>query len=391
VFQRKLLEELRKWVGTRNIIVVTGMRQVGKTTLMKILYSEIPGKNKVFLDLENPINRKVFEEEDYDNIWANLAAFSVTKKEKAFVFLDELQRAPGIVPALKYLFDNYDVQFFVTGSSSFYLKDLFPESLAGRKVLLEMFPLDFDEFLLFKGFPRECNSIAEKSQAKNNVVFERNTKHYSEFLEYGGFPKVVLAADKEEKYAALDDIFTSYFEKDVRTLADFADLAKLRDFILLLMQRSGSKLNVARLASELSVARPTVYSYLSFLEATYFISLVTQFSLNRDREVRSARKVYLCDTGILNRFARVSSGVILENAVFNVLRSFGEVNYYETRSGSETDFIVGKATALEVKETGTEHDLRKTRAIAEKLALTDSFVVSKNFVQAPGFICASDL
>lgn len=390
LFGRKLLGKLRKWAGTRNIVVVTGMRQVGKTTLLKMVFNEIPGSNKAFLDLENPINRKVFEEEDYDNIWANLAAFGVSKNERAYVFLDELQRAPGIVTALKYLFDNYDVQFFVTGSSSFYLKDLFPESLAGRKVLLELFPLDFDEFLMFKGVPREETSLAEKSRTKNRVIYERNAKHYEEFLAYGGFPKVVLAEGEEEKQAALDDVFTSYFEKDVRSLAGFADMAKFRDFILLLMERSGSKINVARIASELGVARPTVYSYLSFLEATYFVSLVPPVSNNRDREVSGARKVYLCDTGILNRFARVSAGAVLENAVFNVLRSFGKLGYHETR-GSEVDFVIGETAALEVKETGTGQDLRKTRALAGKLGLPDGFVVSKKFADAPGFICASDI
>ena len=392
-YNRKLLKELRTWVDKKFVVVVTGMRQVGKTTLFRMLFEEIKSPNKTFLDLENPIVQKIFQEINYDNIWANLKPYGINNNEKAYIFLDEIQAMPEVVKAIKYLFDHYEVQFFATGSSSFYLKNLFPESLAGRKILLELYPLDFEEFLWFNGVKKEFyRNFKEKDRFKNAVSYEQTNKLYDEYLFYGGFPRVVLAPDAAEKNAVLDDIFTSYFEKDVRSMSDFKGVSVLRDLILLLMQRVGSKLNLSRLASELGVSRITVHTYLSFLEATYFVSLVSPFSSKVDREVSGAKKVYLCDTGILNRFARVSSGAVLENAVFNLLKKLGEVRYYQRRSGKEIDFLLReKGVGLEVKEKGGKYDKRSLEQMKISLNLKESYVISKAFVPEEGFICAADL
>ncbi len=390
-FERKLHSEVLKWIDKPAIVVVTGMRQVGKTTLLEKVFNEIPSKNKAFFDLDNPLDQRVFREEDFANIWANLAPFGVSKSEKAYLFLDELQAMPSAVKAIKYLFDHFGVQFFVTGSSSFYLKNLFSESLAGRKVVLEMFPLDFEEFLAFKNTPSQFPAtFEEKDGQKNRVAFEKTIKPYEEYLEWGGFPKVVLAQSLEDKKAFLEDIYKSFFEIDVRQLADFKNLAKLQGFLTLLMQRAGSKINVTRIASELEVSRETAYSYLSFLEATFFVSLVEPFSQSPDREVSGAKKVYLCDTGILNRFAKVSSGTILENAVYNALKKRGKTNYYQRRIGSEIDFVLPEqSVAIEAKETATIQDLRALEKTAAALGFKQKFVASKNFQDKPGFIPAN--
>jgi hypothetical protein len=388
-----VLREVRKWVDKKAVVVITGMRQVGKTTLCRMLFSEIASKNKAFIDLENPLNRRAFQENDYDNIWANLAVYGIKKDRRSYIFLDEIQAMPGIVKPIKYLFDNYDVQFFLTGSSSFYLKNIFPESLAGRKVVFELFPLDFEEFLWFKGAGRDFGrDFAAKERMKNRVMFEKTIKLYEEYISYGGFPKVVLAGTAEEKQKLIEDIYTSYFEKDVRSLADFRDISKLQEIILLLFQRSGSKLNVSRISSELGISRETVYSYLSFLEATYFISLVPPFSRSADREVSAAKKVYICDTGILNRVARVSSGALFENAVFNVLKAGREVRYYQRRTGVEIDFVLKKeGIALEVKERGTAHDMKRLENLSGRIGINESYVITKAFSADKGFIPATNL
>ena len=392
-YNRKVLGELRKWVDKPVILVVTGMRQVGKTTILRMLFDEINSSNKVFLDLENPLIQQVFRERDFDNIWGNLKRYGIVSDVKAYVFLDELQLMPESVKAIKYLFDHYDVQFFVTGSSSFYLKNLFPESLAGRKVVFELFPLDFEEFLWFKGVKKDFQSkFIDKDADKSIVSYERSIKFYGEYLRWGGFPKVVLAMGDDEKKALIEDVYKSYFEVEVRSLAEFRDIHKLHDCIRLLMQRVGSRLNVNRLSQELEVSRPTVYSYLSFLQATYFLSLVSPYSRSVDKEISVSKKVYLCDTGILNQLAQVSSGSVLENAVHNAIRGFHDVRYYQSRRGVEIDFILAKeGIALEVKERGNEQDRNHLSRLVKELKLKESYVISKEYVGLEGFICATDV
>ena len=252
LYKRKIYDKLIKKIEDKEIVVVTGMRRVGKTTLFKMIFEVLESKNKVFFDMENPINQKIFEEENYDNIWANLKQFGINNNKRAFIFIDEIQAKPDIVKIVKYLYDHYNVKFFLTGSSSFYLKNLFPESLSGRKIIFELYPLDFEEFLLFRDYKKEFfNKFKEKEKNKNKIEYEKIKKLYEEYLEFGGFPQVVLASEIEKKKEILVDIFKSYFEKDVQGLADFKEINKFRDLLLLLLKRVGTKLDISKLASEL--------------------------------------------------------------------------------------------------------------------------------------------
>lgn len=391
-YPRKLLSDLEEQIETREIIVLTGMRRVGKTTLYQALFEKIESNNKAFLDLENPLEQRVFEEKDYNNILANFEEYGVNPEGKMYIFLDEIQAQPEAVKAVKYLYDHHDIKFFLTGSSSFYLKNLFPESLAGRKFIFELYPLDFEEFLIFKGKKKKFwPALAEKDKNKNYIACEKEKKLYDEYLEFGGFPEVVLAGNRERKAMKLEDVFKSYFEKDVRVLADFSKIDTFRDLILLLSQRIGSKLDVTKISSEMGITRATCYSYLAFLQGTYFISLITPFSRSVDREISGSKKVYFCDTGMANRFAKLSQGRLLENSVFNNLRKFGRLNYYQKRSGAEVDFVVDETIGIEVKVKGLGADLKRLVNVGKKLGLEEVYVVSKEFVDKRGFISVTDL
>jgi predicted AAA+ superfamily ATPase len=171
--------------------------------------------------------------------------------------------------------------------------------------------------------------------------------------EFGGFPQVVLAEDYEQKKIHLKDIFKSYFEKEVEKLADFGKINAFRDLMLLLMQSAGSKISISKLSSEIGITRETIYSYISFLQGTYFIFLIPPYVKSIDREVSGSKKVYICDNGFLSQFGRISEGSLFENAVFNNLKKYGDLKYYQRRSGVEIDFVIpDKKVCLEVKSKG---------------------------------------
>ena len=393
IFPRRILADLKKQIETNEIVVLTGMRRAGKTTLLRMIFDKIPGGNKVFLDIENPLEQQIFEETDYNNIWANLASYGISAKSKSYIFIDEIQAKPDVVRAVKYLHDHYKVKFFLTGSSSFYLKNLFPESLSGRKAVFVLYPLDFEEFLIFKGKRRApAEGFKEKLKSKNKVSFEQNRKLYDEYLEYGGFPQVVLTDDNTRKKQQLNDILKSYFEKEVLSLAEFRQRKAFRDLMMLIMRRAGSQIDISKLASEVGVSRPTVYSYIYFLEATYFIDLISPFSRSVDREVSGTKKLYVCDNGILNQFGRVSEGAMFENAVYHDIRKYGEVKYYRKRSGAEIDFVLPDiSTAVEIKRTGRESDYKKLTVTAKSLKLKENYIVTKNFDSGQFSIPAQDI
>jgi len=389
-YPRKVLDQIRKQVDAKEIIVLTGMRRVGKTTAYRVLFDEIESNNKIFLDIENPLNQKIFEETNYDNVILNLQRLNISPKEKSYVFLDEIGAMPQIVKVIKYLFDHYDIKFFVTGSSSFYLKNLFPESLAGRKIIFDLFPLDFEEFLVFKGVKEVFNqSFRQKNKDKSIITYERLIRLYDEYMEYGGFPQVVLADNIELKNLELEDIFKSYFEKDIQNLADFKNLNAFRDLLLLLLVRTGSRLDITKLASEIGVTRPTVHGYISFLKETYFIDLISVYSKSLDRQVSNSKKFYLCDTGLINRFAKVSEGNLFENSVYLNLKKYGKLSYFQKRTGAEIDFVLDdKGIAIEVKQNAAQQDYNRLRRVGSNLGLSEFYIVTRKFVNRKDFIPA---
>ncbi len=376
IIQRDIYTNIEPYLDSPEAIVVTGMRRTGKTTLLKFIYKKINSENKLFIDLENPLNQKYFEEEDYEKIKFNFEVKGLNFSQKAYVFLDEIQFVKNMPQVVKYLFDHYKIKFFLTGSSSFYLKNLFSESLVGRKYIFELFPLNFKEFLLLK---KEKLVIPAKNQKISKTIFNTFSKLYEEYIKFGGFPGVVAKKDFSEKKMALDDVFSSYFQLEVIQLGDYKKTSVMRDLMLLLMQRIGSKLDIQKIASELGVSRPTIYDYLAFLEGTYFIKLINPYSKSKDTEIRGSEKVYLCDSGLANNSAQISEGALFENNVFQLLRPRGEINYYQKKSGAEIDFILDKKESFEVKIQPYEQDLKKLKRISKELKIKKTQLVSKNY------------
>jgi predicted AAA+ superfamily ATPase len=201
----------------------------------------------------------------YVNILANLKECGLNPKGKMYVFLDGIQAKPEVVRAIKYLYDHYKIKFFLSGSSSFYIKNLFPESLIDKKFIFELCPLAFEEFLLFRDKNGKFGpSLNQQDKNKNQIFYESTRKFYDEYLEYGGFPEVDLTDQRKDKILKIKDIFKSYFEKDVKNLAGFSKINSFRDLILLLAHRNGEKPDISKLSPEIGVSKMTVYSYLSF-------------------------------------------------------------------------------------------------------------------------------
>lgn len=391
-YPRAVLPDIVEEIDSPRALVITGMRQVGKTTILHYLYDRVPSPNKAFFDLENPVHVKRFDQVDFDAVLPNLTDFGINPKERAYLFLDEIQNLPSISRVIKYLHDHYQTKFFVTGSSSFYMKNLFPESMAGRKVIYELFPLTFPEFLTFKNKRHASSGLnfAQKAVSKVEVSHIAFQPFYEEYVEYGGLPAVVLSSNPTEKKRVLGEALTSFFEKDVKTLADLDDRAKLRDLVFLLSPRVGNRIEIHTVASELAVSREKIYAYLEFLQATYFIRLLPRFSQSIDRSVTGRRKLYFTDTGLAAFLGGISQGQQFENSVFQSLRPKHDLCFYH-KGKTEVDFIVDKKVALEAKVTASKKDVYALSRVAKSLPLSDYYVLSKNWFANDRVILASDL
>jgi hypothetical protein len=364
----------------KNAIVITGMRQVGKTTLMKQLADEWKGE-KIWFDFDNPLDLLIFENVDYNQIYENLRRESgAAEGERFLVCIDEIQNYPESTKIIKYLIDHYKVKFIVTGSSNYYLRNLFPESLSGRKFLYILNPLSFREYLYFNGLLQEDQLAPSFDDFFNKyppVLVHKRSQLYDEYLEYGGFPEVALTKNYETKRLILRNIFSSFFEKDIKVFTELKDVRELRDMILLLASRNGNIIDVTRISSELAINRVKAYSYLEFMEGTFFLRLIPKFSRSVDRGVAGGKKVYFSDTGILNLVAKVTPGQLLEVAVANQLLPYGDICFFNKRNTAEIDFILNKEIAIEVKSKAIEPDLHKLTKLAESIGLKRYYILSK--------------
>jgi len=378
--KRYIFSDLFKYLDHKNALIITGMRQVGKTTLMKQLYDKV-AEPKLWYDFENPLDLLHFENINYDAIYEVLKNEAGAGNKRINVFIDEIQNFPEITKIIKYLIDKYNVKFVVTGSSNYYLKNLFPESLSGRKFLFVLQPLSFSEYLFFndKIDIKEKSDVLNLKSSYSLLDYKKYESDYQIYLDYGGFPEVVTTADNSTKKLILKNIFASFFEKDIKVLSDIKDIRELRDLILMLVPRTGNILDVTKISNELEINRVKIYGYLELLQGVFFIRLIPKYSKSVDRTVAGGRKVYFADTGLLNIIGKVNDGQLFENAIANQLSFYGDLFYYNKRSISEIDFILNKEIAFEVKLKSSVSDLKKLEKNTTEVGLDQYYLISKNF------------
>ena len=380
-FKRKLQKKIQPWFGKPDIIVILGARQVGKTSLLELLKDDAKKR------WGNSKNILTFNLEDADQLSAlnrdpkyfrEYCVFSGADPDKdSIVMIDEIQYLNDPSHFLKYLADlEPSLKLIVTGSTSISIKR-FKDGLTGRKKVFTLFPLDFQEFLLFKK-NKALSSVLEKFHFRNLDLkkmgidseriepFNHEMKVlFEDYILYGGYPKVVLARSREEKLEELREIFETYELKDVNVLFDVANISAFRNLFKLLAGSVGSLLNVNELSATLGIGRDTVRRYLSVLVNSFIIHMLPPFHTNIRKELTKMPKLFFLDTGLRN-FAlknftelgfRTDKGALFENAIFGELyKDLGVIDwlyFWRTISKTEVDFILTgeQNAAIEVKFT----------------------------------------
>ncbi|MDP4011047.1 MAG: ATP-binding protein [Candidatus Roizmanbacteria bacterium] len=396
IYPRKLKKHLLGNLDNELILVITGMRRVGKTYLLQDIYNEIQSENKLIFDLERDADLLLFKENSYAGIERNLQQRGlhllkkapgevVDLKHRAYIFIDEIQYYRKLTSILKYLVDHFQIKFIVTGSSSFYLKNYFSESLAGRKLVFNLHSLDFGEYLLFKGEQSLENKteLGELIQLHTEYISSHYEDLFMQYLQSGGFPQVVLAKSRQDWHSILHEVIASYISIDVRTMTDIKKTDDFRKLISLLIPRVGQKLDISKLSRITGLARETIARYLAFMEDTFVIGLVRPYSKSPDREISSVPKLYFSDHGLAGALGGLSDGQRLENYVYCQLKNFYQLNYYQRKSGPEIDFIVNKKTGVEVKSFGDESNLYKLSRLSHSIGLKNYFIVAQKQSNVP--------
>lgn len=370
-YPRKIEKKLEKWLHRKEVILVKGPRQSGKTTLFLHLKERFGGN---YTTLEDETVLKTFEE--------NPKEFAKRYAEEKFIFLDEAQYSKKSGKVIKLIFDLFSdkTKLVVTGSGSFDIKVEIGKYLVGRAVYFEVLPLDFEEFLLWKAkdlhnvffdYRNAVKSfVMEGKDIKAKPAFEQEFNSLlSEYLVFGGFPAIVKEGSEEIKKELLKNLTRTYLEKDIFFFLNIRHIEKFRSLLNYLSFNVGSLIETSSIMSDLKMDYKTVENYLSIMSNTYIISNVSPFHKNLVTELKKPKKVYFNDTGlrnsIINNFItfenRTDKGVLLENFIFNELRTNfdGKINYWRTTGKAEVDFILQLGEEVIPVEVKTQTKLKR--------------------------------
>ncbi len=363
LYQRNIFETVVAQIPGREAIFVFGARQCGKTTLLKQIRQAVGEDHSLYLDLEYPELLEVFSK-GINEVLKYLRYHRKHAAARTCVCIDEIQYVSDMSGTIKLLVDHHADEFklVLTGSSSALIKYQFRESLVGRKQVFELYPLSFDEFLLFRGeddlraaISRDADIIPQSEHPRLEMLVE-------EYMVFGAYPKVSITADRDQKKNILFDISSSYILKDLKQLFRIEKIDQLNHLVRYLAVNIGKECNIQQIATEIGLHRETVENYLNILEESYVIRRLKPFHSNLTTELRKTPKVYFIDPGVRNVLLpdfngldkRRDSGELFENFVFlNLFQNagtFAEIRYWKTRNGQEIDFIVKQENSLHAYE-----------------------------------------
>lgn len=384
-YHRTIEKKIRDALARKEAIFILGARQVGKTTLMKHLMEEFADNTTHYFDLEDPSNLSIINK-GVNEFLAFLSSQELVENNTNYIFIDEIQYANDFSSLIKYIVDHHSNKYklVLSGSSSLQIKKKFKESLVGRKLVFELYPLSFSEFCAFKDESIISKKLLEVDPYKleeDPLRFESEKLRnlLKEFLLYGGFPKVVLERKKEDKIRDLEDIVNSYIMKDIRHIFNLEKIEQFNHLIKLLAVFMGKELNISKLSNETKLHKQTLEHYLSALESGYITKIIKPYHKNLATELRKTPKCYFIDSGIRNFLVsnfsemefRPDRGELLENFVFSqLLKKAGpltKINCWRTKNKQEIDFILqqeNKFFAFEVKwNDGSFQNLKKFKQI----------------------------
>lgn len=353
-----------KYLKAPEIIAIIGPRQSGKTTFVKHILEK--KKNITIVSFDGQTDRKLFEESPDDFATKNI-------KKNGILFIDEFHYAKDGGKILKYIFDTYDKpKIIISGSSGIDITVKAIKYLVGRILIFNLYPFNFQEFLRVKDkgalnlYSKYRQKFSfKKSQGLSLAETETHKllmKYFEEYLLFGGYPRVVLEKNIESKEKILQDIYSTYFLREVKDILGLIDDYKLSSLIKALSLQIGNLIEYNDLSRISGFSFSTLKKYLNFLEKTYICRFVRPFYKNKRIEIVKNPKVYFVDTGIrniiINDFKklkeRTDKGSLLENGIVSqFIKQDVDFNFWRDKNKNEIDFVLNlknrKTVAIESK------------------------------------------
>lgn len=344
MFARKILDKIKPFLTTNDILLFYWARQVGKTSLMRYIQDNYFKDNSVFFDLEKPKNLELLNKDPDIFVEYIKLNYSWKETEKIVVFVDEVQYLNNPTSFLKYIYDNYsNIKFIISWSSTLEIRWKLKDSLAWRMLKFDILPLSFEEFLIFKWKENLSNIIWNEIKFEN--INEELRFFYEEYTKFWWYPKIVLADDIEVKKEYLKQIYETYIQKDIKDIWKIREVEKFNKTLNLLANQSWNLINLTEFSNTIWINLITLNEWIFLLENTFVIKLVKPFSTNLRGELTKMPKVFFIDNWLRN-FCDDNfelSWNSFENSFFEYVNNAYKaknINFYRTQDKKEIDFIL---------------------------------------------------
>ena len=326
----KYQNKLSKLLPMRDIVLLTGLRRVGKTTIIKQIVEELLRKVKPELIFYVSLDAYGLEKYSIHEIVTRYRTIhGLGLDQKIYVFLDEIAFKEDFQKELKDFYDNENIKIYASASSASILRDK-KAYLTGRTRTIEILPLDFEEFLVFRN---------RKIKTADAYLLEN---YFMEYMQTGGLPEYVLTGD----IVYLSELVNSILYKDIIAFHNIKDSAIVKDFFRLLMERAGKMLTLNKMAKILGISLDTVRRYMEYFKETYIVYTVERCGKLNQR-LRTGKKLYAGDVGLKNMATGFRDrGSVFENMVYLKIKHNDPCYIYE--DGNEIDFFF-KDTLMEIK------------------------------------------
>lgn len=388
VSRDEYLSELTSLLDIREVVVLTGIRRSGKSTLLYQLIGHLlhsyPPSNICYINFDDSSLVPFLKEVEFLEVLYETYLEEQNPEGKVFLFFDEIQNLESWEKWVKKMYDKNDnVKFIVTGSSSSLLKKEYSSLLTGRVLLREVNPLFFTEYLDFMGVTVDKST----SYLLNNKPLIK--KHLNDYMKFGGFPEVVLQGSEKIKVELLKNYFAGIIGRDVLMRYPVRDASKIENMAHYLLTNSATLVSAKKLGNVLGISPHTIQDYMKILEEVYLIQTVPFFSYSIKEQILKPKKVYCIDTGIRNSVGFTFSkdlGRTAENIVHFHLRRSGEVFYWKDQAGREVDFVVkGKNIDLiqvcwELTDKVKKRETRSLLEAMKQFNVDESTIITEDYL-----------
>jgi len=351
--ERDTKSEVERYLDTKYILVVTGVRRSGKSYLLFQLIETLLKKthpdNILYVNFDDPVFLRLrVEPGGIETLYRDYLKLRNPKGIK-YMLLDEIQNVPNWEKWIKASYDiEGDTRFIITGSNAALLSSELSSLLTGRNLQFEVFPFNFREVLKAKGIDIILSSDPAEIYVKNYGIKDSIRHLLDGVLKWGSFPEVVFL-DEKHREAILKEYYKDILYRDIVPRFDVRHANKLEEIAYFVMSNISNPASYHNIGELIGTHESTVKEYMSYFEKVYLSFQVVKFSYSLKEQIKNAKKVYFIDTGMRNAVAfRFSEdiGRLSENLVFVDLRRRGKKVYYWKGKG-EVDFVVKEGTKAE--------------------------------------------